>query len=70
MFKLMAQHYGERAQVVTTHKRRYEAERMLLQQGEILKGYHKRTMMFEGAFIVIEKDEEGDYYQTKLWISK
>lgn len=71
MYKIYVRHYGEQKQTLeSTFKRRYDAERFLLQQGEILKGYFKRTMILEGAFIVIGKDEEGDFYQTRMWVGR
>lgn len=68
MYQIKVQHYGEQAQVMDiTFKRRADADRYLAQQGEIVKGYEKRTGIIDGQFIVFGAEDE---FKTRMWVSK
>lgn len=67
MYQVKVQHYGEETQVMDTFKRRPAAERYLIQQAEIVKGYEKRTGFVDGQFVVFD---EGDIFKTRMWVTK
>ena len=67
MYKVNVQHYGEQVQIMDTFNRRALAERYMLQQAEIVKGYENRTGMIDGQFIVFG---EGDIFKTRMWVSR
>lgn len=68
MYYLMSRHYGDnQSQLVTTHKRKWQAHREMLRQGEILKGYYKRTGIVDGQFIVFGDE---DIHLTTLYIKR
>ena len=67
MYKAYVQHYGDQPQIMNTFKRRADAERFMLQQAEIVKGYEKRTGMVGGSFVVFGDD---DTFKTRMWVGK
>jgi hypothetical protein len=68
MYQIKVQHYGEQTQVMdTTFKRRADADRFLVQQAEIIKGYEKSVGTVEGAVVVF--GDEG-IFKTRMWVSK
>ena len=67
MFKIKVQHYGEQAQVMDTFKRKPDADRYLVQQAEIAKGYEKSVGFLDGQMIVF--GEEG-IFKTRMWVAK
>lgn len=65
---IKVQHYGEQVQAMdATFKHRADADRYLLQQAEILKGYEKSVGMLDGTVVVF--DAEG-IFKTRMWVSK
>jgi len=68
MYGVYVRHYDESTQIMEPQfKRRDSAERFMNQQAEIIKGYEKRTMLYDGKFVVLGPDDE---FKTTMWVAK
>ena len=64
-FSLMVQHYGEQAQLLEGPVNRTRADRALLENETLQRGYNARVGRIDGAVVVFGAD---DTYQTRIWI--
>lgn len=64
-FNLMVQHYGEHAQVIEADITHARAERALLENETLQRGYNERVGKVDGALVVFDAD---DTYKTRIWI--
>lgn len=64
-YSLMVQHYGEQPQVLEGPVSRARADRALLENETIQRGYNARVGMVDGALVVFGSD---DTYKTRIWI--
>lgn len=64
-FSLMVQHYGEESKLLEGPVNKSRADRALLENETIQRGYNTRVGKIDGAVVVFG---EGDIYQTRIWI--